>query len=125
MPARKTDLAEDESMAGPSIQTYFTAHPLQSTPSLFLNFILTLEPDVSARNRGSSISSGATFLESTPLSLPASAALTQLRSVCSISSNSLATPRRLAFLDALDRQFLELSGVFLFRAFFQAPKVQT
>lgn len=48
----------------------------------------------SARNRESSISSKVTALPPAPLSLPAAAALTQLRKVCSTRPNSFATPAR-------------------------------
>ena len=44
----------------------------------------------SARSRDHSICSGVTTLTPAPLSVPAAAALTQFRSVCSISPNSLA-----------------------------------
>ena len=44
----------------------------------------------SARSRDSSICSGVTTFAPAPLSVPAAAALTQFRSVCSTSPNSLA-----------------------------------
>lgn len=44
----------------------------------------------SARKRDCSICSGVTTLAPAPLNLPAAAALTQFRSVCAISPNSLA-----------------------------------
>ena len=59
--------------------------------TFFMISFSRLSRTFSARNRESSICSGVTTLAPAPLSLPAAAALTQLRSVCSIKPKSLAT----------------------------------
>jgi hypothetical protein len=68
-----------------------------------------------------SISSGVAFLAPAPLSLPA-AALTQLRSVMLNQSKFLGGHSNgLAAFHPLDRQLLELGGVFLPRYLHRLP----
>ena len=73
-----------------SIQAYFTAYLVRSTPSIFRILFSRISRTFSARSRGSSICSGLTPVAPAPLSVPAAAALTHFRSGCSISPNSLA-----------------------------------
>ena len=69
----------------------------------------------SARSSDNSLSSGATCLTPAPLSLPASAALTQLPNACSASPISLATaPTDYPTFTRLFVNFLSLAMYFCF-----------
>ena len=96
------------------IQAYFTAHPFGEVRSrLFIISNPALSRRLSARSRDNSIASGVTCLLPAPLSLPAVAALTQLRKVWSPELQLPSQPcwDTLPVIHSLNRQFLELGGV--------------